>query len=32
MKRWVYGGGVVLPGLVNRRNNEANLFTNGQYA
>jgi lysozyme len=32
MKRWVNGGGVVLPGLVNRRNDEANLFTNGTYA
>lgn len=24
--RWVYGGGVVLPGLVNRRKAEANLY------
>jgi GH24 family phage-related lysozyme (muramidase) len=28
---WIHGGGVVIPGLVNRRNAEANLFNNGQY-
>jgi GH24 family phage-related lysozyme (muramidase) len=28
---WIHGGGAVIPGLVNRRNAEANLFNNGQY-
>ena len=27
-KRWVYGGGKVLPGLVRRRNDEAKLYFN----
>jgi len=30
-KRWVYGGGRVLPGLVNRRNAEWKLFSTGKY-
>ena len=29
--RWVYGGGKILPGLVRRRREEANLYTNGIY-
>lgn len=29
--RWVYGGGKILPGLVRRRKEEANLYTNGIY-
>lgn len=29
--RWVYGGGKILKGLVKRRREEANLYTNGIY-
>lgn len=29
--RWVYGGGKILPGLVRRRREEANLYINGIY-
>ena len=29
--RWVYGGGKILPGLVRRRKEEANLYINGDY-
>ena len=29
--RWVYGGGRILKGLVKRRKEEANLYTNGIY-
>ncbi len=29
--RWVYGGGKILPGLVRRRKEEANLYINGIY-
>lgn len=29
--RWVYGGGKILPGLVRRRKEEANLYTTGDY-
>lgn len=29
--RWVYGGGKILKGLVRRRKEEANLYTNGIY-
>jgi len=29
--RWVYGGGKILPGLVRRRKEEANLYLNGVY-
>lgn len=29
--RWVYGGGKMLPGLVRRRKEEANLYINGDY-
>jgi GH24 family phage-related lysozyme (muramidase) len=28
---WVHGNGVLIPGLVNRRNHETNLFNNGVY-
>jgi len=28
---WIHGNGAVLPGLVIRRNREANLFNNGVY-
>src|SRR5262249_7856512 len=32
LRRWVHGsGGVVLPGLVQRREDECNLFNNGNY-
>ena len=31
LSRWVYGGGVVLPGLVRRREEEGILFSNGIY-
>ena len=29
--RWVYGGDKILPGLVRRRKEEANLYINGDY-
>jgi len=29
--RWVYGGGKILPGLVRRRKDEANLYMTGDY-
>lgn len=29
--RWVYGGGKILPGLVRRRREEANLYITGDY-
>lgn len=29
--RWIYGGGKILPGLVRRRKEEANLYINGDY-
>ncbi|WP_370698804.1 glycoside hydrolase family protein [Fibrella musci] len=32
MKRWVNGGGKVLPGLVRRREAEGNLFSSGSYS
>ncbi len=32
LNRWVYGGGVVLPGLVARRQAEGKLFSTGAYA
>ncbi len=31
LSRWKYGGGVVLPGLVRRRQEEGILFSNGTY-
>lgn len=32
LKKWVKAGGQTLPGLVRRRNEEAELFTNGTYS
>jgi GH24 family phage-related lysozyme (muramidase) len=32
LRRWIYGGGQVLPGLVRRRNAESELFTSGVYS
>ncbi|HEX9956502.1 MAG TPA: D-Ala-D-Ala carboxypeptidase family metallohydrolase [Fibrella sp.] len=32
LRKWINGGGKVLPGLVRRRDAEANLFTSGSYS